>query len=61
LIVPVNKALFGGWEESNWMAYDMAHDVVLSQSKGPELGFFMYPAAGNTNGRLDSYAPDDFN
>jgi transglutaminase-like putative cysteine protease len=59
LVAPVNKALFGGWE-GNWMAYNTAHDVSLPHSKGPKLGFFMYPAAENASGRLDSYAPDDF-
>ena len=59
LVAPVNKALFGGWE-GNWMAYNTAHDVRLPQAQGPQLGFFMYPAAENASGRLDSYAPDDF-
>ena len=59
LIAPVNKALFGGWE-GNWMAFNTAHDVSLPHSKGPKLGFFMYPTAENASGRLDSYAPDDF-
>jgi transglutaminase-like putative cysteine protease len=59
IVAPVNKALFGGWE-GNWMAYNVAHDVSLPHSKGPKLGFFMYPAAENASGRLDSYAPDDF-
>lgn len=59
LIVPVNKALFGGWE-GNWMAYNMAHDVNLPHAKGARLGFFMYPAGENAGGRLDSYAPDEF-
>lgn len=48
-----------GWE-GNWMAYNTAHDVSLPHSKGPKLGFFMYPTAENDSGRLDSYAPDDF-
>ena len=59
IVAPVNKALFGGWE-GNWMAYNVAHDVNLPNSKGPQLGFFMYPTAENSGGRLDSYAPDDF-
>ena len=59
VVAPVNKALFGGWE-GNWMAYNNSHDVRLPHSKGPKLGFFMYPAAENDSGRLDSYAPDDF-
>jgi transglutaminase-like putative cysteine protease len=59
LVAPVNKALFGGWE-GNWMAYNTAHDVSLPNSKGPKLGFMMYPTAETAAGRLDSYAPDDF-
>ena len=59
VVAPVNKALFGGWE-GNWMAYNTAHDVVLPNSKGEPLGFFMYPTAENAAGRFDSYAPDDF-
>ena len=59
LVAPVNKALFGGWE-GNWMAYNTAHDVSLPNSKGPKLGFMMYPTAETATGRLDSYAPDDF-
>ncbi len=59
VVAPVNKALFGGWE-GNWMAFNMAHDLVLPKSKGEPLGFFMYPTAENTEGRFDSYAPDDF-
>jgi hypothetical protein len=59
LVAPLHEGLFGGWE-GNWMAYNVAHDVVLPQSKGPKLGFFMYPAAETAAGRLDSYAPDDF-
>ncbi len=59
VVAPVNRALFGGWE-GNWVAYNTAHDVALPHSKGPKLGFFMYPAGENAEGRFDSYAPDDF-
>jgi transglutaminase-like putative cysteine protease len=59
VVAPVNKALFGSWE-GNWMAYNVAHDVKLPNSKGPSLGFLMYPIAENSSGRLNSYAPDDF-
>ncbi|MES2973330.1 MAG: transglutaminase domain-containing protein [Pseudomonadota bacterium] len=59
VVAPVNKALFGGWE-GNWLAWNTAHDVALPGSKGPKLGFFMYPTAENAAGRYDSYAPDDF-
>ena len=59
LVAPVNEALFGGWE-GNWMAWNMAHDITLPGAKGPELGFFMYPAAETGGERLDSYDPDAF-
>jgi transglutaminase-like putative cysteine protease len=59
VVAPVNKALFGGWE-GNWMAYNTAHDLALPHSTGQRLGFFMYPAAEDRNGRFDAYAPDDF-
>ena len=59
VVAPVNRALFGGWE-GNWVAWNTAHDVALPNSKGAKLGFFMYPAGENAEGRFDSYAPDDF-
>jgi len=59
VVAPVNKALFGGWE-GNWVAWNTAHDVALPHSAGPKLGFFMYPAGENAQGRFDPYAPDDF-
>jgi len=57
LIVPVNKAFFGGWE-GNWMGFNTAHDVTLPHATGKKLPFFMYPVAETAAGRLDSYAPD---
>jgi transglutaminase-like putative cysteine protease len=59
VVAPVYKALYGGWE-GNWVAYNMAHDVALPGSRMGKLGFLMYPIAEDTQGRLDSYAPDDF-
>jgi transglutaminase-like putative cysteine protease len=59
VVAPVNKALFGNWE-GNWLAWNTAHDVALPNSKGPKLGFFMYPAAETEEERLDSYSPDAF-
>ena len=59
VVAPVNKALFGGWE-GNWLAWNAAHDVALPHSKGPKLGFLMYPHAEDAKGRMDPYAPDDF-
>ena len=51
--------LFGSWE-MNWMAYNFAHDVALPGSNGAPVGFFMYPQAETTDGRLDSLDPDNF-
>ncbi|MEO8134439.1 MAG: transglutaminase domain-containing protein [Betaproteobacteria bacterium] len=59
LVVPVNARLFGGWE-GNWVGYNTAHDVALPHSKGSKLGFFMYPQAETSDGRLDSLDPDSF-
>lgn len=59
VVAPVAKGLFGGWE-GNWLAWNTAHDVKLPQSQGEALGFFMYPVGEDAQGRLDSYAPDDF-
>ena len=59
VVSPVNKALFGGWE-GNWLAFNVAHDVKLPGSRGPKLGFFMYPNAENSVGRLDQLDPDNF-
>ena len=59
VVAPVNAALFGGWE-GNWLAYNFAHDLALPGSRGPKLGFLMYPIGEDDSGRFDSYAPDEF-
>jgi len=59
VVAPVHQALFGGWE-GNWMAWNMAHDVVLPGAQGPRLGFLMYPVAETAQERVDSYSPDAF-
>ena len=52
-VVDARKALFGAWE-MNWLAYNVAHDIVLPGAKGPALEFLMYPQAETTAaGRLD--------
>jgi transglutaminase-like putative cysteine protease len=51
--------LFGSWE-MNWMAYNFAHDVALPGSTRPPIGFFMYPQAETSEGRVDSLDPDNF-
>ena len=44
----------------NWVAFNMAHDVVLPRSKRGPLAYFMYPQAETANKRLDSLDPDTF-
>jgi transglutaminase-like putative cysteine protease len=52
-------ALFGSWE-TNWLAYNFAHDIALPGSDGPRLGFLMYPQAETAGMRLDCLDPDAF-
>lgn len=59
VVAPVKTALFGGWE-GNWLGYNVAHDVALPHSKGPKVGFLMYPQAKNDKGRFDALDPDTF-
>ena len=59
LVSEVRDKLFGAWE-MNWMPYNVAHDVELPDSKGPTLGFLMYPQAEVGAKRLDSLDPEKF-
>jgi transglutaminase-like putative cysteine protease len=59
LVVPVRRALFGGWE-GNWLAYNTAADVTLPGATGAALPFLMYPQAQSGAKRYDSYDPDNF-
>ena len=54
-----HKRLFGSWE-MNWLALNTAQDVVLPDSKGSKLPFFMYPNGESGGERLDSLEPDKF-
>ena len=58
-VVAARDALFGSWE-TNWMAYNFAHDVALPGSDGPKLGFLMYPQGETASMRLDCLDPDNF-
>lgn len=58
-VTAARKALFGSWE-TNWLAYNVAHDVELPGAKGPKLEFLMYPQAETAAGRLDCLDPDTF-
>ncbi|MGE3066470.1 MAG: transglutaminase-like domain-containing protein [Hyphomicrobiaceae bacterium] len=53
------KTLFGAWE-TNWLAYNVAHDIALPGSKGPAVDFLMYPQAETAAGRLDCLDADTF-
>jgi hypothetical protein len=59
MVKKARTRLFGSWE-MNWMAYNFSHDVALPGSTGAPLGFFMYPQAETSNGRLDALDPDNF-
>ncbi len=58
-VIAARRALFGAWE-TNWLAYNFAHDVALPGSRGPKLGFLMYPQAETAGTRLDCLDPDNF-
>ena len=58
-VAAARAGLFGAWE-GNWIAYNVAHDLTLPGSTGPELGFFMYPQAELAGVRLDCLDPDGF-
>jgi transglutaminase-like putative cysteine protease len=59
VVPPVRQKLFGAWE-MNWLAFNTAHDVALPGSKGPKVGFFMYPQLETATGRADPLDPDNF-
>lgn len=58
-VVAARNTLFGAWE-GNWLAYNVAHDLVLPGSSGPKLPFLMYPQAETVEGQLDPLDPDRF-
>ncbi len=59
LVRNVREKLFGAWE-SNWLAYNFAHDIDLPNATGPMVSFLMYPEAETPIGRRDSLAPERF-
>ncbi|MDO9600243.1 MAG: transglutaminase domain-containing protein [Azoarcus sp.] len=58
-VLAARKQLFGAWE-MNWLAYNVAHDLRLPGSDGPQLPFLMYPQGESAKGRFDSLDPDAF-
>lgn len=59
MVKKARTRLFGSWE-MNWMAFNFAHDVALPGSSGKPVGYFMYPQAETSEGRLDSLDPNGF-
>jgi len=55
----VHARLFGSWE-TNWLAYNYAHDLKLPGSTGPQIPYLMYPQGETAAGRLDSLDPAAF-
>lgn len=56
----VHDKLFGAWE-SNWVPYNVAHDVTLPGSSGEAVSFLMYPQGESADGsRFDSLDPEHF-
>jgi hypothetical protein len=58
-VLAVRRQLFGAWE-MNWLAYNVAHDLRLPGSEGPQVPFLMYPQGESAQGRFDSLDPDAF-
>jgi transglutaminase-like putative cysteine protease len=59
IVTKARTRLCGSWE-MNRVAYNFAHDVALPGSSGAPIGFFMYPQAETSEGRLNSLDPDGF-
>jgi hypothetical protein len=59
LVRKARTRLFGSWE-TNWMAYNFAHDVELPGSGGRAIPFLMYPQAETAEGRVDCLDADTF-
>jgi transglutaminase-like putative cysteine protease len=57
--VAARQTLFGAWE-TNWLAYNVAHDLKLPGSARPKIPFLMYPQGENAAGRFNSLDPATF-
>ncbi len=53
------RTLFGAWE-TNWIAFNVAHDVALPGSAEAPLCFLMYPQAETASGARDCLDAKDF-
>jgi len=53
------RTLFGAWE-TNWIAFNDAHNVALPGSAEGPVGFLMYPQGQTASGALDCLDAKDF-
>lgn len=56
-VAATQQFLFGAWE-TNWIAWNQAHDVKLPGAKDPEVAFLMYPQLETAAGRRDCLDPE---
>ena len=56
-VAAARATLFGAWE-TNWVAFNTAHDWSLPGAREPALDFLMYPQVETGGERLDSLDPD---
>jgi len=59
IVQAVRSGLFGAWE-TNWLPYNIAHDLLLPHFSSGRIPFFMYPQGETADGRLDSLDPAQF-
>ena len=59
VVADARQTLFGAWE-SNWLAYNFAHDLKLPGSDGKEVPYLMYPHGEASKRRFDSLDPKAF-
>jgi transglutaminase-like putative cysteine protease len=58
IVAAVREKLFGAWE-TNWLPYNVAHDLTLPGSQA-KLAYLMYPQGEAGDKRLDSLDPKAF-
>jgi transglutaminase-like putative cysteine protease len=58
-VAAAHKTLFGAWE-TNWIAYNDAHDLALPGDREGAVPFLMYPQGETAAGTLDCLDPANF-
>jgi transglutaminase-like putative cysteine protease len=58
-VAAARQTLFGAWE-TNWIAYNEAHDVALPGSQHEPIGFLMYAQGQTAAGPIDCLNADAF-